>query len=273
MFPQYPNTLVNCPQTATSCALPASLAQFAQAGVSAFASNFKTPKVEQASFSLEREVANHLAVSVSYMYVHGVDLIRARDVNLPPPVNVEYPVYDSSGINFLGTFYDIPSFSTWQQTRSFTCPYPPCINPLARPIPQLGAIDQFESAASSVYNGATLSIHRQMSSGLDFRLSYTFAHAIDDGQDALVAGEPSLVQNSYVRMPSADPALPISGSGWRSPGSQIRVLFTDMISFPLCSMIGNSPECLPWAAAGRSLRPCQAILTRMVTARMTGCPE
>ena len=197
VFPQYPNALVNCPLTATSCTLPPSLAQYSQAGVSAFASNFKTPKVEQASLGLEQEVAHRLAVGVSYMYVHGVDLIRALDENLPPPVNVQYPVYDSTGTNFLGTFYNVQSFSTWQMTSSFTCPYPPCINPLARPIPQLGAIDVFQSAASSVYNGMTFSIHRQMTSGLYFRLAYTFAKAIDDGQDALVAGQPALVQNSY----------------------------------------------------------------------------
>jgi hypothetical protein len=197
VFPQYPNPLVNCPLSATSCTLPASLAQYSQGGVSAFSPNFKTPKVEQASLSIEQEVAHRLAVGVSYMYVHGVDLIRARDVNLPPPVNVEYPVYDSSGTNFLGTFYNVDSFSTWQMTSSFTCPFPPCINPLARPIPQLGAIDVFESAASSVYNGMTVSIHRQMTSGLYFRLAYTFAKAIDDGQDALVAGQPAVVQNSY----------------------------------------------------------------------------
>jgi hypothetical protein len=197
IFPQYPNALVNCPVTATSCALPANLAQFAQAGISSFSPNFKTPRVEQASLSVEREVAHRMAVGVSYMYVHGVDLIRARDVNLPPPVSVQYPVYDSSGLNFLGTYYDVQSFSNWQMTSSFTCPWPPCINPLARPIPQLGAIDVFESAASSVYNGGTLSIRRQMTSGMYFRLAYTYAHAIDDGQDALVAGEPALVQNSY----------------------------------------------------------------------------
>ena len=197
VFPQYPNPLVNCPLSATSCTLPSSLAQYAQAGVSAFSPNFKTPKVEQASLGLEREVAHRLAVGVSYMYVHGVDLIRARDVNLPPPVNVEYPVYDSTGTNFLGTYYDVQSFSTWQMTSSFTCPYPPCINPLARPIPQLGAIDVFESAASSTYNGMTVSIHRQMTTGIYFRVAYTFAKAIDDGQDALVAGVPAVVQNSY----------------------------------------------------------------------------
>jgi len=197
VFPQYPNPAVSCPATATSCTLPASLAQFAQAGISSFSSNFKTPKVEQASVSIEKEVGRRVAVGTSYMYVHGVDLIRARDANLPPPVNVQYPVYDSAGVNFLGTYYDVQSFSTWQMIPSFTCPWPPCINPLARPIPQLGAIDVFESAASSVYHGGTLSIRRQMTNGVYFRLAYTYAHAIDDGQDALVAGRPALVQNSY----------------------------------------------------------------------------
>src|ERR1700690_3586089 len=197
VFPHYPDPLVNCPLSATSCALPASLAQFAQAGISSFSSNFKTPKVEQARLTIEQEVAHRFAVGISYMYVHGEDLIRARDVNLPPPQNIEYPVYDSSGTSFLGTYYNVDSFSTWQITRSFTCPFPPCINPLARPIPQLGAIDVFESAASSVYNGMTVSVRRQMTSGIYFRLAYTFAKAIDDGQDALVAGRPAVVQNSY----------------------------------------------------------------------------
>jgi len=36
-----------------------------------------------------------------------------------------------------------------------------------------------------------------MTHGLYFRLGYTYAHAIDDGQDALVAGRPATVQNAY----------------------------------------------------------------------------
>jgi hypothetical protein len=43
----------------------------------------------------------------------------------------------------------------------------------------------------------TVSIHRQMTSGFYFRIAYTLAKAIDDGQDALVAGVPAVVQNSY----------------------------------------------------------------------------
>src|SRR6185437_3582665 len=43
----------------------------------------------------------------------------------------------------------------------------------------------------------TLSIKRQMTRGIYFRLAYTYAHAIDDGQDARVAGRPATVQNPY----------------------------------------------------------------------------
>lgn len=91
----------------------------------------------------------------------------------------------------------VDTFSSWQFSSSPSCPFPPCINPLARPIPQLGAIDVFESEASSVYHGATISLRRQMTHGLYFRIGYTYAHAMDDGQDALVAGRPAAVQNSY----------------------------------------------------------------------------
>lgn len=196
VFPQYPFPLVQCAPLASTCNVPANLAQFAESDISAFAHNYRTPEIHQVSASLEREVAKRVVAEISYSFVHGQNLIRARDVNLPAPTNVQYPIFDSSGVNLLG-YGSIETFSTWQFTSSLTCPFTPCINPLARPIPQLGAIDVFESEASSVYHGATVSVRRQMTHGLYFRLGYTYAHAIDDGQDALVAGRPATVQNSY----------------------------------------------------------------------------
>jgi hypothetical protein len=196
IFPQYPNPLVSCAPNAKVCLPPSNLRSYANTEISAFAPNYKTPKVEQASLTLEKEVAHRLAIGAAYMYVHGENMLRARDVNLPAPVNATYPVYDESGVNLLG-YYNTASFSTWQYRQSLDCPYPPCINPLARPIPQLGAINEFDSSSSSVYHGLTISVRRQMTSGLYFRLAYTYAHAIDDGQDALVAGRPATVQNSY----------------------------------------------------------------------------
>jgi hypothetical protein len=197
VFPTYPNPLVSCPLYAANCSLPAGFTQGVTSNVSAFAPNFVTPRVQQTSVTLEKEVANHTTVSLSYLYVHGEHLIRALDVNLQQPVALNYPIFDSTGSTFTGGYYSVDSFATWQFTRTLDCPFPPCINPLGRPIAQLGAINEFQSAASSVYNGATLSINRRVARGTYVRLSYTFAHAIDDGQDALVAGQPATVQNSY----------------------------------------------------------------------------
>jgi len=76
-----------------------------------------------------------------------------------------------------------------------------------RPIPQIGAINVFESAASSVYHGLTVSLRRRMTSGLYFRLAYTFGHAVDDGQDSLVAERPVTVQNSYATSAERGPSV------------------------------------------------------------------
>jgi hypothetical protein len=197
VFPAYPNAAVNCPRGPVSCSLPAQWEQYATSEISAFAPDFKTPRVQQASLSLERELPGGFTGTLSYLLVHGVDMIRARDVNLPPPTYHSYPVLNSTGSVVPNQFYNVESFATWQTSYSISCPYPPCINPLERPISQLGAIDQFESAASSVYNGMTVALHKRMSGATYFRLAYTWAHAIDNGQDALVAGAPSTVQNSY----------------------------------------------------------------------------
>jgi hypothetical protein len=219
VFPQYPNPLVNCPPGARICTPPSDLTGFLTSDVSAFSPSFRTPYVMQTSLSLEREVRKDVVVTGSYLYVHGEHLIRVRDVNLPPPIAVTYPVFDSTGTQFLGTYYSEQSFATWQFTPTLTCPFPPCVNPLQRPIPGLGAINEFESAASSVYHGLTVSVLRRMSSGLYFRLAYTWAQAFDDVQDALVAGSPGNVQNSY--NPNADWGRSVTDQRHRLVGSWV----------------------------------------------------
>ncbi len=87
---------------------------------------------------------------------------------------------------FSGTYLPVESFATWQTRKTVACPYPPCINDIQRPIAALGTINSFESESSSVYNGLTVSLKRQVNRGLFLRIGYTLAKAIDDGQDALV---------------------------------------------------------------------------------------
>jgi hypothetical protein len=207
VFPTYPGPLVACATDAATCTPSAATAGHLTTEISAFAHDFQIPYVEQASVSVEREVAERFAVGVNGLYVHGVHLIRALDANLPAPVVLSYPVYNETGTTFLGQYYPVASFSTWQLTPSFTCPFPPCINPLDRPIPQLGSIDVFQSGASSVYYGATVSVRRRMANGLYFRVAYTWARAVDSGQDALVAGRPANVQNSYAPQLERGPSV------------------------------------------------------------------
>ena len=207
IFPTYPNAMVTCNRGPVACTPPDALKPFLTSDLSTFAPNFITPKVQQGSLSVEREFADRFAVGVSYLYVHGENLIRARDVNLPPPTEYSYPIYDSTGGTFTDSFYPVESFGTWQTQQSFSCPFPPCINDVVRPITQLSAINQFESVATSIYHGMTVSLRRRMTKGFYFRLAYTWAHAIDDGQDALVAGRPVTVQNSFSTSSERGPSV------------------------------------------------------------------
>ena len=197
VFPKYPNALVNCPSGTLVCTPPASIAGMVTTQVSAFAPNFQTPYTEQGNLSVQQQFGANLTGSLTYLYVHGVHLLRSLDANLPPPTMVQYPVYNDSGSVFLGTYYDVASFATWQTTPSATCAYPPCINPVVRPIPQLGTINSFQSSSDSMYNGMTVSLKQQIGRGIYLRVGYTLSKAMDDGPDALVVGRPGNVQNSY----------------------------------------------------------------------------
>jgi hypothetical protein len=197
VFPKYPNAIANCDLSAISCVAPSSVAGNLTSEISAFSPGFQTAFVQQTSVNLGKEIIDRFYITGSYLYVHGEHLIRARDVNLPAPVRVSYPVFDDTGENFLGSYYIVDSFSQWDMTRDLVCTFPPCIGALNRSIPQLDAINVFESATSSIYHGATLAIKRRMTRGLYFRVAYTWGQAMDDGQDALAVGRPATVQNSY----------------------------------------------------------------------------
>jgi hypothetical protein len=217
-FPSYPNPLVNCPTSLTFCAPPTGVSGNLTSDISAFAPNFQTPKVQQASFSIEREIADRFAVGVSYLYVHGQNLIRARDINLPTPQIVRYPVFDESGNTFLGTYYDVPTFSTWQFSQSLTCPFPPCINPLQRPDRALAAINEFESAASSIYNGLTVSVRRRMTEGMYFRVSYTWGTPLMTARTRWLSDAPRPCKTLSRLTLSVDQVSPTNGIGWLFPG-------------------------------------------------------
>jgi outer membrane receptor protein involved in Fe transport len=78
IMPAYPNALATCPMKSDFCAPPANAASYLSADVASFAPNFVTPRVHQASLNLERELVDRFAAGISYMYVHGQNMIRPR---------------------------------------------------------------------------------------------------------------------------------------------------------------------------------------------------
>lgn len=195
-FPAYPSPSVTCVSGTPTCIAPKNVSQFLTTDISVFAKDFQTPYVLQGSFSVEKRVAPRTDVTLSYLFVGGRHLIRGRDVNLPTPKIVSYPIFDLEGKTFTGEFFDVASFGTIQNTVNANCPIAPCVNDVVRPNPKLGAVNVFESAASSTYHGFTLSVQRRFAQSFSARLGYTYAKALDDTQDALVAGRPTVVENS-----------------------------------------------------------------------------
>ena len=218
IFPAYPNPLVNCAPGAKTCVAPLALQPYLERDVASFSPNFEMPFAQQASLSAEKEIANRTALSFAYTYVHGEHLIRARDVNLPPPQLLSYPVYDSTLQQFVG-MYRVESFAAWETGQTQDCAFPPCIAPLERPIPQLGAINVYATDGTSVYNAGVVSLLRQMTNHVQFRIGYTFGKAIDDGPDTVSASSPANVQNPYA--PEAERGLSSNDQRHRVVGAMM----------------------------------------------------
>jgi outer membrane receptor protein involved in Fe transport len=151
--PNLPNALSAVPTGANVSALSL---QFTQPGL-------KTPYSEQASLAVERQVGKDMVLTVSGMWSHGVNLYGTTDLNAPAPTgNFTYKVDDASG-------NQVSSFST-----------PIYLNP--RPNTKYGGVYETTNGVSSWYDGLSVSFEKRFSHGFQSLASYTWSHAIDDGQ-------------------------------------------------------------------------------------------
>ena len=195
--------------------------------ISAFAPNFQTPYTEQANLTVEREfgrkivgdgqlslcawrapaaLARRQPAHADHHRISGVQRYR-----LGLPGHVRRRILRHLADHAFG---DLPLSSLHQSA---------CSGPIRSWAPSILSRAQ----SSSVYNGMTVSLKRQMNHGMYFQVGYTLAKAMDDGPDALVVGRPGNVQNSYATARSGDLASTISETaswrhGWLSPEVSIR---------------------------------------------------
>ena len=157
----YPNTLCGAPQASAGCAPPAGFPS-APPSILLFASNYQQPYVEQYNTAIEYQVAADTSVTVAYTGVHGVHLQRTRDINIVnSPTPTTAIVAGQPGTTFTYSKY-----------------------PTARLIPAFSRIFEFESNASSTYNGLTFEGNKRFSHNFQVLASYTWSHVIDDRPDA-----------------------------------------------------------------------------------------
>jgi hypothetical protein len=154
LIPKYPAIYSSIP---TGVTLP-------KPSIFVFDPNFQNPKVQQASLGVERALNNDLAVSVTYQYVKGSDLPRTIDINVSNPTTVTVPVVSASTGASLGT----TTFTRYT----------------GRPFTNFARILEFQSSASSQYNGITLDLQKRFSNNWQMRLAYTYSKVKDDKPDA-----------------------------------------------------------------------------------------
>ena len=118
-------------------------------------------------FSVEHQLADHYLVSASYVGSRGLHLVRFATPNaglmstpilfFPSPVGGSLSVFD----------------------------LPPGLDPdvVGRPQQDLGAFTVFENSAGSTYHSLQLAVERRLTRDLQFRVNWTWGHALDEVSD------------------------------------------------------------------------------------------
>jgi hypothetical protein len=176
-------------------------------GLTAIDMHLQIPRIEQASVSVERQVAANTMVQVGYLGAWGSSLDRSRLVNnaQPGPGGVQ-PRRPFQTISF------VPNTDLG--------PLPPDVTVQSLTFP-VGPINLLESSGRSQYNSVWLLAKRTFSRGLSFLSSYTYADSLTDAPTfRSPANEAEVPQNSFD--PRAD---------WGPSGCDIRHRFVSSVIY------------------------------------------
>ena len=148
-----------------------------------FDPHFQAPSVQQTDLTLEREVARNTVVSISYLGSFGRSLPDFVDANTGgPATNITYNV--ASGGPLQPATYTTPLYATTRVVVRGPGGNVISTSSGNRPNPNYGAMTDIFSGISSNYNALVLSLNRRLTDHLQVMASYTWAHALDYGQNA-----------------------------------------------------------------------------------------
>ena len=146
---------------------------------------YQNPYSQQGEFGIEREIANGLSISASYIYVHTLHLPVAIDINnLPAPLaTVKVALPD-------GTLTDSVPIRQWGiagPAAAAACPGGALnvFSAAATCFANFGLLqsDQYSSAGAAVYHGGIFEIRKRFSNHYAIFGNYTYSKAIDQVTD------------------------------------------------------------------------------------------
>ena len=138
----------------------------AAGAIDVFDPNDRDPTIFEGDLSLQHQIGDGFVVSVSYMLTQGRRLPSEIDLNLnAPTVPVTYAV---SGGPFNG-----------DQFTEMVSPGP---RPFNSTLGLNSFVNEFTDLVRSNYNAGVVEVSRHLSKGLELESSYTWSHALDNGQ-------------------------------------------------------------------------------------------
>ena len=154
--------------TATSLLFPTILPSAPTSGVAPnvtfFTPNFQNPQIHQMDLTVERDLGWGTVLSVSYLGSLGRELPNFVDTNIAASTkNVTYTV-NGGPLAAIGPTYTTALFSS-RLTSAF------------------GAETAIFSGANSNYQALSVQLNHRMSHNIQFGANYTWAHALDFGQN------------------------------------------------------------------------------------------
>ena len=143
------------------------------------ARHLEMPMAHHYSFVFEQQLNQNLTASLGYVGTTGKNLLRFTTPNLGAGTTIAPTTFlvdtDINGPEVRGVVFNIN-----------------------RPVITIGAVNQFETTASSRYNSLQAQLRGRFINSLGFQFSYTFSKATDDVSDVFdLAGAYALPQNSF----------------------------------------------------------------------------
>jgi hypothetical protein len=158
---------------------PTTLLQTGNPSPRTYAENLRTPYAQHFNLTVQRELGQNMLISAGYVGTKSSKVLRSRDINQA----IFIPGVDAQG-RPLSTSANITARRPTQLYGLTKTP--------------IGAINQEETSASSIYHSFQATFTKRMGHGISLLSAYTWSKSIDDATDPIgFTGDIGGPQNAY----------------------------------------------------------------------------